>query len=1448
MKGEVTNILWVRIDSIGDAVLSASMLPHIRREYPQARITVLCREHIVPLYLACPYVDDVVGLDKPRALKDERYRQEITDRLRMSKPELSLNSVYSREALADWFAIKCGADRRVALQGDLCNISAELRDLHNQFFTDLLPSPGQHKLELERHGDFLAGLGIRVDALMPMIWTTAQDEEFAERVFQESGLDPSKTIALFAGAQYDCRLYEGYGEALYEFCRTNDLQIVALGTAQDGPINQRNLDRAGTKSVDLSGKTTILQSAAVLRRCRLAVGAETGLAHICCAVGTPNVILLGGGHFGRFMPYSPLSSIASLPLECFGCNWNCRYTRACCVRDVAPEVLAEALHRSFSCSSEVARIFIQPSSAWNPSPGQPAWAAEFDRFVDLDGVQVITVGRRAGVEATPVVLGRDSARRITAPQDTVRKSPGGPIDTRITIATSIAPGDIETQRTAVDSWRKLGFDVVSLNCPDEISALREVFPDVRFVEVRREAGDSYGRPLVYFDEFLRYFRSQRSRICGIVNSDIHLISDQPIVPFIESHALDGLVYGPRTDVDSLDELQGEPCQTGFDFFFFDRSLIPCFPPSEFRIGLPWWDHWVPLVSILEGFATKRLISPFAYHIRHPSKWDKDEWLVLAKKLFGHLRPRIDRDMAEAPRSPWAALGRTFANHHRRYLREKGIDDTTQMSVGIILPAVVEFLGAHSEKITYEKSAFSPKPSLSRAASRVPAGSRAPIHHQQRGQAQYDLSIVLCTKNRAGLLDQMLNSLEEATAGVAYEVIAVEGGSSDETLNVLQNHGVRSIYDESRSLGPGKHSWPELFNFGFARAVGKWAMYASDDIVFHRDAVARAIDLLERQKDNVAGGIFFYRNIRPTSPEWSEFGIDFASGMKLLMNYGLVKLEHFRQVGGFCGDYRFYCADTDFCYRLYQEGLQLIPLPGCFVTRNNRLDAQKLANMALSGADIELCRRRWGHIVGDQPPRPMRLLWQEDLREAFEAPADLQVVDCGIEYFWQGLAWFQRGVFFEAEQKFIEAVKSGCDHRQVLWFLARAAHQCADVTLAEKASAAVLRLAPDFEPALDLLVQAAQPSAVAVAEAACQSRDGLMEADLGLARPDDSAVLGGPVMPDDSPWACSATARPITAVSSSRRIKRRRDGCENDLRRRLRRFNKVVVWGLKTQQHTHAHIHRHFFNTLEKLGIPVAWVDDSKENAPAIRENDLVIAVDVASLNMPVKPRVYYCLHNCPEDIHRAIEPSRNIRLRTYTASAERAGQKWDLVTFFDRETRTLYQPWATDLLACEFQEPLCRPSSNIVFWVGSVWNDALGRGNVNEIETLRDVLARRNIRFIHLQGISDSLNIRYVRNSLIAPAIAGRWQVENDYLPCRMWKNISYGQLGISNVRKFGEIFAGCTVEGSSIEELIDNALSLPARTYREITRRQQQIVRDHHTYVNRLLSIIRAFESVEDY
>ena len=62
---------------------------------------------------------------------------------------------------------------------------------------------------------------------------------------------------------------------------------------------------------------------------KLLLSNETSAVHMAALTNTPTVSVTGGGHYGRFVPYSSPDSLGSLVtvqachMDCFGCGWTC---------------------------------------------------------------------------------------------------------------------------------------------------------------------------------------------------------------------------------------------------------------------------------------------------------------------------------------------------------------------------------------------------------------------------------------------------------------------------------------------------------------------------------------------------------------------------------------------------------------------------------------------------------------------------------------------------------------------------------------------------------------------------------------------------------------------------------------------------------------------------------------------------------------------------------------------------------------------------------------------------------------------------------------------------------------------------------------------------------------------------------------------------------------------
>lgn len=219
----------------------------------------------------------------------------------------------------------------------------------------------------------------------------------------------------------------------------------------------------------------------------------------------------------------------------------------------------------------------------------------------------------------------------------------------ILIATSIAPNSrIAVQQQAVASWQAAGFDVVSYNGPEEIGRLQPLFPRVPFEPMLRTAKLWAGKPVLFVSDIVHALRRSERPLCGIVNSDIFFAGGGELAARIEADAASGFLYGPRFEVASFAQSgPGKLDPFGSDFFFFGRSVMNVFGESHLCLGMPYWDHWLPLMALLGGVPTTKLIDSAVRHVPHPTQRD-DSFFLFADEFMQTITARMD-----APNSPVA---------------------------------------------------------------------------------------------------------------------------------------------------------------------------------------------------------------------------------------------------------------------------------------------------------------------------------------------------------------------------------------------------------------------------------------------------------------------------------------------------------------------------------------------------------------------------------------------------------------------------------------------------------------------------------------------------------------------------------------------------------------------------------------------------------------------------
>lgn len=292
--------------------------------------------------------------------------------------------------------------------------------------------------------------------------------------------------------------------------------------------------------------------------------------------------------------------------------------------------------------------------------------------------------------------------------------------------------------------------------------------------------------------------------------------------------------------------------------------------------------------------------------------------------------------------------------------------------------------------------------------------------------------------------------------------------------------------------------------------------------------------------------------------------------------------------------------------------------------------------------------------------------------------------------------------------------------------------------------------------------------------------------------------------------------------------------------------KFIAFGCKSNSSsptsTHAPIHYAYQRAFEYLGWESYWLDNQDVDDFDF-SNSVILTIGGWDHRLPVRKDCKYILHNCDLNKYQDVLDNSLI-LQVFTTDVyERNVEKVDDFIYYQNDknfgAHVLYQPWATDLLPDEIKlrDDLNFSNEKTVNWVGSIWNDN-GQGNTNEIEDLKKSLSKRNINFQQRSANFDE-NKDIINQSYISPAIQGKWQCDKGYIPCRIFKNISYGEFGITNSKYVNELFNGSIVFDTDIDSMVRKSLEFRDRVSLDELNSQINFVKEKHTYVNRIQNIL---------
>ncbi len=366
---EFSRILLIKPSALGDVVHTIPVLVKLRARYPGARIDWLITPENAEIVRCHPALSNVVLFARRDFSKPgRRWRALLAffgllKQIRRTKYDLVIDM--HGQVRSAFFALVSGARVRIGFDRPIkreLTVSAEhdLKNVPNHgwrgaregswiAYTHRISIPTLDVHAIDRYLWVGSLLGFDDEPPDLAIHLSPETIHTVERLLEEHGVPAGKPlVVLVPGTIWETKHWtiEGFAGVAREFLRQG-FAVALAGTKRDETRCQQ-IAAAAPGTIDLCGKTTPADLAALIRRAEVAVTNDSGSMHVAASLGKPMVSVFGPTNPVHIGPYQRPESVVRVDLPCSPCNYRrlsqCPFDHAC-MKQVTPAIVVERVRK-----------------------------------------------------------------------------------------------------------------------------------------------------------------------------------------------------------------------------------------------------------------------------------------------------------------------------------------------------------------------------------------------------------------------------------------------------------------------------------------------------------------------------------------------------------------------------------------------------------------------------------------------------------------------------------------------------------------------------------------------------------------------------------------------------------------------------------------------------------------------------------------------------------------------------------------------------------------------------------------------------------------------------------------------------------------------------------------------------------------------------------------------
>jgi heptosyltransferase-1 len=320
-------VLFIRLSSLGDIILTLPTLKAIKDRYPHAHIAWLVQDTFLDVLSGNPYLDEIITVDL-LSVTDKyatpttwlrggaRFFSNLRKAMRVFR-ERRFDVVLEFQALFKsgiFASLNRGAERYGFKNA---------REFSSLFLNRPIFVRDKSKHAVENYLQFARYFGCPTDEVSFPLYIPPEDERYIEGFLLQEGIKPGDfTIFVSATARWRSKFWEqgAFARLGDELVRRYGAKLIFSGLPSEVNYLQGIKAMMREDALIMAGRTTIKQFLALMNRSHLYIGVDSGAMHVAAAFGVPVVALFGPSNPRWIGPYGQERGIVQVNLPCAPCN------------------------------------------------------------------------------------------------------------------------------------------------------------------------------------------------------------------------------------------------------------------------------------------------------------------------------------------------------------------------------------------------------------------------------------------------------------------------------------------------------------------------------------------------------------------------------------------------------------------------------------------------------------------------------------------------------------------------------------------------------------------------------------------------------------------------------------------------------------------------------------------------------------------------------------------------------------------------------------------------------------------------------------------------------------------------------------------------------------------------------------------------------------------------